>query len=100
MVDIARPKFAPGRVLATPAALHAITAAGQSPLQFINRHTCGDWGVLSPTDHTLNDEALRDGLRILSAYIIAGGQNIWIITEAADDHGQRRATTILLPEEY
>jgi len=73
MVDIARPKFEPGRVLATPAALQAITAAGHSPLQFLNRHTCGDWGELSPVDHTLNNEALSNGSRILSAYVTAGG---------------------------
>jgi hypothetical protein len=28
------------------------------------------------------------------------GAKIWIITEAADDDGQREATTILLPDEY
>jgi hypothetical protein len=100
MVDIARPKFKPGRVVATPGALQLIATAGQSPIEFVNRHVCGDWGALSPQDRSLNDEALQDGSRILSAYAVAGGRNIWIITEAADDQGRRAATTILLPEEY
>jgi hypothetical protein len=25
---------------------------------------------------------------------------IWVITEAADEHGSREATTVLLPDEY
>lgn len=100
MVDIARPKFQPGRVVATPGALQRITTAGQSPLEFVNRHVCGDWGESSPQDRALNDEALQDGSRLLSAYAVAGGHRIWVITEAADDQGRRESTTILLPEEY
>ena len=100
MVDLARSRFEPGRVVATPAALRAINAAGQSPLQFVNRHVSGDWGVLSPTERALNTEAVKDGSRIMSAYVIAGDRRIWVITDAANDHGQRAGTTILLPEEY
>ena len=49
----------------------------------------------------LNDEAHHDGSRILSAYILAKTNvKVWIITEAADDDGERAATTVLLPEEY
>jgi hypothetical protein len=87
-------------VVATPGALQLITAAGQSPIEFVNRHVCGDWGELSPQDRSLNDEALQDGSRIFSAYTLPGGQRIWVITEAADDQGWRESTTILLPEEY
>ena len=100
MVDIVRPKFEPGRVVATPQALQLIAAAGESPLQFIHRHVAGDWGVLSPADCARNDEALQDGSRLMSVYAVAGQRNIWVITEAADEQGRRAATTILLPEEY
>jgi hypothetical protein len=48
----------------------------------------------------LNDESLKDGSRLLSAYLLKDGTKIWIITEAEDDNGKREATTILLPEEY
>ena len=89
MVDFARSRFQPGALLRRPTALQLIAAAGQSALQFINRHVSGDWGVLSPEDRSHNDLALQDGSRIMSAYVIAGGQRVWIITDAADDHGQR-----------
>lgn len=60
------------------------------------RHCNCDWGNLCEEDKMLNDSAVVDGGRILSAYEI--GENkvkIWIITEA-----DRSYTTILLPEEY
>jgi hypothetical protein len=47
-----------------------------------------------------NDEALKDGSRILSAYLTLKGKKLWVITEATDDDGHRAATTLLLPEEY
>ncbi len=94
------PKFSLGQVLATPGALQALRDAGQSPAEFLSRHTNGDWGDLGDEDKRLNDEALKDGSRILSAYKTTTGVKLWIITEAADDNGQRAATTILLPEEY
>ena len=59
-------------------------------------HCINDWGNLCEEDKQLNDSAVVDGGRILSAYEI--GENkvkIWIITEA-----DRSCTTILLPEEY
>jgi hypothetical protein len=51
-------------------------------------------------DKELNDEALKDGSRLLSAYRLKNGTKIWLITEAVGDDGRREATTILLPEEY
>ena len=51
-------------------------------------------------DRSLNDAAVIDGSRILSAYTTRKWERIWIITEAADDQGNRLATTILKPEEY
>jgi hypothetical protein len=100
MIKTAEIRFSLGRVVATPGALGALQNAGQSPREFLDRHASGDWGDLSEGDRQLNDEAVKDGSRIFSAYAIRGGQKIWIITEAADDQGQRAATTILLPEEY
>ena len=43
----------------------------------------------------LNDEALVNGERILSAYRTCKGVKLWVITEA-----DRSSTCILLPEEY
>ena len=100
MVDFVRPKFDLGQIVATPGALEVIAQSGHSPAEFLDRHVRGDWGSLSAEDRQLNDDALTDGSRILSAYRTRTGKKIWIITEAADDRGQRAATTILLPDEY
>lgn len=89
-----------GQILATPGALRALEASGQTPAEFLNRHASGDWGNIGQEDWGLNNRALDDGSRILSAYVTSLGERLWIITEAADDQGQRCATTLLLPDEY
>jgi hypothetical protein len=95
------PKFSLGQTLSTPGALAAISDSGQAPYDFLTRHAQGDWGEeLCAEDHQLNDQAVIDGSRILSAYRTEKNVKLWIITEAADDSGLRAATTILLPEEY
>jgi hypothetical protein len=100
MSEIRRPKFTLGPVVATPGAWEAIRDAGQSPADFLARHVSGDWGDLCDDDRSLNNLALTDGSRLLSAYMTSKGERIWVITEAADDHGRRYSTTILRPEEY
>ena len=88
-------RFALGQVVATPAALQALEAAGQAPAEFLERHIRGDWGEVSKGDARFNDAAVRDGERILSAYTTKDGERLWIITEA-----DRSSTCLLLPEEY
>ncbi len=89
-----------GQIVATPGALIALAVADTSPSALLSRHASGDWGALDAHDRAANDAALRDGSRLLSAYTVAQGVTVWIITEAADDDGHRAATTLLLPEEY
>ena len=48
----------------------------------------------------LNDQALIDGSRLLSAYRLKDGTKLWCITEAVGENDRREATTFLLPEEY
>ena len=88
-------RFSLGRLVATPGALTALSAANQAPFEFLARHQCGDWGDLSPEDKAENDLSVQEGFRILSAYRTRTNVKIWIITEA-----DRSVTTILLPEEY
>jgi hypothetical protein len=88
-------KFHPGQIMATPGALEAFEASGESPLAFLQRHLAGDWGELSPEDICENELSLQHGWRLLSAYTLKNGTKIWIITEAT-----RESTTILLPSEY
>ena len=97
----ASPKFALGQqVVATPGALEALEASGQSPQEFISRHLRLEKGELGDEDHALNAEAVEHGSRILSSFKTAKGERIWVITEAVDDCGHRAATTLLRPSEY
>jgi hypothetical protein len=94
------PLFDLGQIVATPGALAALHNAGQTPAEFLRRHVAGDWGELDQEDSQLNNLALFNGSRILSAYTTKNGERIWIITEAADDKGRRIRSTLLLPSEY
>ena len=94
------PKFALGQIVGTPQALASIEDSGQSPAELLDRHVSGDWGIVDEEDKAANDDSLIDGSRILSAYKTAKGVKLWIISEAADDDGNRAATTILLPSQY
>lgn len=94
------PLFKPGSILATPACLEELQRAGQNLWEFMARHLAGDWGELDAEDKAANDEAVKDGSRILSAYTLKTGEKIWLITEAESDNGEREATTGILPREY
>jgi hypothetical protein len=87
--------FRLGRIVATPGALAALHEADQTAIDFIRRHSAGDWGDLDEHDQKENELSLVNGFRLLSAYTLATGERIWIITEA-----DRSVTTILLPSEY
>ena len=89
------PLFPLGRLLATPGALLALLHAAQTPMPFVLRHAKGDWGLLDDDDRAANRRALEEGTRLLSRYLTAAAEEIWVITEA-----DRSATTILLPSEY
>ena len=86
-------RFVLGRTVITRGALDSFD--GEDVHAGIARHASGDWGDLCPEDKQANDDALRVGARLLSAYHTNGGRKFWIITEA-----DRSATTVLLPEEY
>jgi hypothetical protein len=88
-------KFALGQIVATPGALEAMQESGQTPQFFLERHVSGDWGQVDSEDWQLNDEAVKEGTRLLSAYTTLKGRKLWVITEH-----DRSSTTILLPEEY
>jgi hypothetical protein len=82
-----------GQSVATPNALAHLTQADISAA--LARHAVGDWGDLCAEDKQVNDQAVVEGSRILSAYQAANGTKFWIITEA-----DRSVTTVLLPEDY
>jgi hypothetical protein len=86
--------FSLGRTLATPAAREELSELNYSPLDLLRRHMSGDWSEMAIEDQQSNREAITEGSRIFSAYIIQGVK-FWVITEA-----DRSSTTILLPSEY
>jgi hypothetical protein len=94
MRDDTKPLFALGRLVATPGALALLQDAGQEYTHLIHRHRRGDWGNIDPGDKGMNEDAVKNGDRILSVYKLTSG-TVWVITEA-----DRSSTTILLPSEY
>lgn len=83
---------------------HVVATAGAAALNvdftpYLARHVSGDDGDLDAFDKRQNRQAVREGLRILSAYDVPVGdgktERIWIITEA-----DRSTTTVLLASEY
>ena len=89
------PLFPLGQTVATPGALALLDHAGVNASTLLVRHQNGDFGDLDEADRVANANAIRNHTRILSAYMLARGKRIWIITEA-----DRSATTLLLPSEY
>jgi hypothetical protein len=85
-------RFPLGQVVITANA--SLRLSTEEVMTALHRHACGDWGDLCPEDTLANEEALRDGDRLLSAYG-QGEQRFWIITEA-----DRSVTTVLLPDDY
>lgn len=60
----------------------------------ISRHHQGDWGDICDDDKHLNQQALNEKDRILSAYQV-GDDRVYIITE-----WDRSVTTVLYSDEY
>jgi len=85
-------RFPLGQVVITGSA--SLRLISEEVLTALSRHASGDWGDLCPEDSLANDEALRQGGRLFSAYG-SGQHRFWIITEA-----DRSVTTVLLPDDY
>jgi hypothetical protein len=107
-------RFALGRVVATPGALALLQATGRSAISLLARHMHGDFGDVCKDDSVLNKLAITDGSRIMSVYRLVDAEKlkvtpqqkraelptVWVITEGANDEGERECTTLLLPEDY
>lgn len=87
-------RFPLGAVVATPPALRFCTVNGIDIRVLLARHVAGDWGELTNDDKKANEDAVRDGSRILSSYKFPAGK-VWVLTEA-----DRSSTCVLLPSDY
>ncbi len=92
-MNLANSKFPLGRLVATSNAVSQLSPADVAA--GIGRHASGDWGEVCEEDHASNEEALVDGIRLMSVYTSSNGIKFWIITE-----WDRSITTVLLPEDY
>lgn len=97
--DKRTPLFPMGRIVATPGALALLEQHGIPATALLRRHVMGDWGDLGREDRKANDDAIHDGGRIFSSYILKRDK-VWVITEASGDGVTRATTCILKPEEY
>ena len=88
-----KPVVPTGCLAATPGVLEDIPLS--ELLAALERHMRRDWGDVCEADWKENDNALKNGERLLSSYHAENGTKFWIITE-----GDRSYTTILLPSEY
>ncbi len=73
-----RPLFSLGMVVATPGALDAFNTTGERITHYLAKHQCGEWGTLPPEDMRANEQALKHGARLLSAYHLRDTTKIWI----------------------
>lgn len=65
-------------------------------LKSLERYRNCDWGDTCEEDQEENNDAVKNGERILAVYIYpVTGESIWIITE-----WDRSVTTVLFPDEY
>lgn len=93
-------KFKLGRIVATPGAIRILKESRQAAELFIIKHSMGYWGHICDEDAALNEEAIKDGSRIMSVYKTLKGKEFWVITDACGESGEREVTTLLLPEDY
>jgi hypothetical protein len=92
MLIALHPKFPLGQIVITS---NALSILSEREIQDgVQRHASADWGNVGVEDAALNDRAVEDGSRLLSAYG-DGSKRFWIITES-----DRSVTTILMPEDY
>lgn len=82
-----------GQTVATPAALGILSQADM--VAALQRHASGDWGDVDAHDRAVNDDAVIQRERLVSAYQSERGISFWVITEA-----DRSVTTVLLPDDY
>ena len=80
--------FTLGEIVIRPRAALLLQNLGMNPASLFLRHVIGDWGDVSNDQRRANEEAVREGGRVLSAYG-QGNMRIHVITEA-----DRSVTTI------
>lgn len=97
---LVQPRFELGVLVITQAAERLLAPTPELIRPMVVRHLVGDWGDVPEEDRAANDAAVVSGGRLHSAYKAAGGEPVWVVTEAVAADGFRPMTTILVPDEY
>ena len=83
-------KFPLGQILVTEGALGLCQASQYSLVALLSRHASGDGGECA-----VSETNRFHGWPIFSSYYVQDHDKLWIITD-----GERRYTSLLLPEEF
>lgn len=75
------PRFSLGHVVMTRGVQTSLDDITELYNLIFLRHAEGDWGDLDEHDVKVNEEALASGDRLFSAYHLANGTKLYIITE-------------------
>jgi hypothetical protein len=86
-------KFSLGRIVKTSNIQASVS--DEAILLALKRHVVGDWGDVGEEDRQSNEDALKNGDRLVSIYHSESGVKFYIITE-----WDRSVSTALLPEDY
>ena len=95
MVAERKPLFPLGQIVATTQCLNELEAAGKTPLEFIQQHATGQWGLVCEEDRQANEDAMRNNERLLSVFKTKLACKLYCITE-----WDRSVTTLLCSSEY
>lgn len=88
-------KFKLGSVVATRGVMEHVDNDAGIIFPYLAMHASGEWGEICASDKEVNEDALKNGMRLMSVYSLSDEKKIWIITE-----WDRSVTTVLFPEEY
>ncbi len=80
-------RFSLGETFSTPGAIEALKEAGQTPLEYLIRHQCGDWGDVSDEDKTENVQVVApEGMpqNGHNTYVPKTG-NRWVLNDTYPD---------------
>lgn len=95
LIALPQSRFRLGHIVVTAGVDALVQSGALNPVPYLLRHAVGDWGDVCEEDRRTNDNALKQGDRLLSSYQITPTVTLWIITE-----WDRSVTTLLLPSEY
>lgn len=86
------PLFDLGQVVATADAALALARAKTQPEELLDRHRSADFGEVGEADRQANLDAIENGGRVRSAFLLPTGEVVLAVTE-------KRSTTLLTPTE-